>query len=165
MKMKTAAAVTALSIAVAGCASASKDVMPTAVSPYRYSHYDCQMLAAELDRVMVNVHNLTGRIDEAAKNDQALMAVTLVLFWPAAFALGNKSQEAEYAYLKGQADAIQQVAIVKKCQNLMFAPPSQAAQTEPSPQTNIQGTPAAAARPFRPAACDWPGAKQGVGAC
>jgi hypothetical protein len=38
------------------------------------------------------------------------------LFWPAAFALGgNQAQEAEYARLKGEADAIHQAAIAKKC--------------------------------------------------
>ena len=40
----------------------------------------------------------------------------MLLFWPALFALGGtKQQEAEYARLKGEYDALQQAAIVKKC--------------------------------------------------
>lgn len=44
------------------------------------------------------------------------MGVGLVLFWPALFALGGtKQQEAEYARLKGEHDALQQAAVAKKC--------------------------------------------------
>jgi hypothetical protein len=45
--------------------------------------------------------------------------------------------------------------------------PAPAPMAAPTYQpTAVQGAPAAPApRPFRPAACDWPGAKQGVGAC
>ena len=39
----------------------------------------------------------------------------MILFWPALFALGGtKQQEAEYARLKGEYDAVQQAAIAKK---------------------------------------------------
>ena len=59
---------------------------------------------------------LAGRLDEAASNDKVLMGVGLVLFWPALFALGGtKQQEADFARLKGEYDAIQQAMIAKKC--------------------------------------------------
>lgn len=62
------------------------------------------------------MNQLAGRLDEAANNDKVLMGVGLVLFWPVLFALGGtKQQEADYARLKGEYDAIQQAMIAKKC--------------------------------------------------
>lgn len=120
--MKTTAALTALSIALAGCATASKDIATTSVSPLQYHNYDCSQLSAEAMRLNTRVQQMGGRLDQAATNDKALMAVTLLLFWPAAFALGgNKQQEAEYGQLKGEAEAVQQAAIAKKCPGLMTA--------------------------------------------
>jgi hypothetical protein len=51
------------------------------------------------------------------------MAVGLVLFWPALFFLegGDGPEAAEYACLKGEVDALEQVAIQKKCDMTMFA--------------------------------------------
>jgi hypothetical protein len=49
-----------------------------------------------------------------------MTAVSLLLFWPAAFALGgNQTVETEYARLKGEYDAVQQAAILKNC-NLLI---------------------------------------------
>ena len=57
-----------------------------------------------------------GRLDEAANNDKVIMGVGMVLFWPALFALGGtKQQEADYARLKGEYEAIGQAMIAKKC--------------------------------------------------
>lgn len=122
--LKTTAALTAICIALAGCATASKDIATASVSPLQYSNYDCSQLSAESLRLSTRVQQLGGRLDQAATNDAALMAVTLVLFWPAAFALGGtKQQEAEYATLKGEAEAVQQAAIAKKCTGVMTATP------------------------------------------
>ena len=114
--MKFTAAVTALAFALVGCATSSKDVASAYISPMQYVNFDCDQLNAEAARLNTRVQQLGGRLDEAANNDKALMAVSLLLFWPAAFALGGtKQQEAEYARIKGEADAIQQAAIGKKC--------------------------------------------------
>lgn len=106
----------ALAIAVSGCSTASKDISATYVSPVQYQSYDCDQLAAELNRVQTRVVQLGGRLDEAASNDKALTGVGIVLFWPVLFALGGtKQQEAEYSRLRGEYDALQQAAIQKKC--------------------------------------------------
>jgi hypothetical protein len=136
------------------------------------------MLAAEQDRLAVRMQNLGARLDEAASNDQGLMAVSLLLFWPAAFALGNKQQEAEYGYLKGQSDAVQQAAVAKKCASMAGTPtmqplvePTAPAVALPIQPTSYQPAPGqgvariAPAPRYRPPACDWPNVKQGVGAC
>jgi hypothetical protein len=114
--MKTTATLTAIAIALSGCATASKDVATAYVSPVQYQNYDCDQIAAESQRLTARVHQLGGRLDEASNNDKAIMRVGLILFWPALFALGGtKQQEAEYARLKGEAEALQQAAVGKKC--------------------------------------------------
>lgn len=113
--MKTIA-LTTFALILSGCATASKDVASTYVSPVMYNSYDCQQISAETARLQARVNQLGGRLDQAASNDKAIAGVGAILFWPALFALGGtKAQEAEYATLKGQADALGQVAIEKKC--------------------------------------------------
>ena len=103
-------------ITMAGCATASKDISSTYVSPMQYQSYDCEQLATESKRIESRVSQLGGRLDQAAAHDKEIAGVGMVLFWPALFALGGtKEQEAEYARLKGEYDATQQAAIGKKC--------------------------------------------------
>ena len=107
-------------ITLAGCATASKDISTSYISPMQYQSYDCEQLASESQRLQVRVNQLGGRLDEAASNDKAIGVVGAILFWPALFALGGtKQQESEYARLKGEYDAVQQAAIVKKCSGII----------------------------------------------
>lgn len=104
------------SVALCGCASSSKDIATNYVSPVQFQSYDCGQLQSEAVRIQARVSQLGGRLDEAAANDKSITGVGMLLFWPALFALGgNKQQEAEYARLKGEYDAIQQSSIDKKC--------------------------------------------------
>lgn len=99
-----------------GCATSSKDVATAYVSPMQYQSYDCSQLSAETQRIQARVSQIGGRLDEAAANDKAIAGVGAILFWPALFALGGtKQQEAEYARLKGEYEALQQTATLKKC--------------------------------------------------
>jgi hypothetical protein len=114
--MKKIGACTLLAISLVGCATASKDIASTYQSPLMYQNYDCSQIAAEHERINGRVQQLGGRLDEAASNDKKIATAGALLFWPALFALGGtKQQEAEYASLKGQHDAVQQAAIEKKC--------------------------------------------------
>lgn len=114
---RATAAALAAAIALSGCATSSSNVAASYTSPMQYQSYDCAQLQAEAQRIHSRVNQLAGRLDEAATNDKVLMGVGLVLFWPALFALGGtKQQEADYARLKGEYDAIQQAAIAKKCE-------------------------------------------------
>lgn len=113
--MKTTIAI-ATALALTGCATASKDITASYVSPVMYQSYDCQQLSAETVRLQSRVNQLGGRLDQAASNDKAIATAGAILFWPALFALGGtKGQEAEYATLKGQADALQVATVEKKC--------------------------------------------------
>jgi hypothetical protein len=125
---KCFAFVQALALALAGCATPSKDISPTSVSPMQYSNYDCDQIAAEQRRIYGRVGELGGRLDQAASNDNTL-AWSALLLWPTLFWLGGtKQQEAEYARLRGEYDALHQAAIMKKCAAAM-APTQQAAPT------------------------------------
>lgn len=113
--MKTLISLLAIA-GLVGCSTSSKNISAAYVSPLTYQSYDCGQLTAEATRVTARANQLAGRLDEAAANDKALVGVSLLLFWPAAFALGGtKEQEAEFARLKGERDAIEQAMIQKKC--------------------------------------------------
>lgn len=109
-------ATVALSVALGGCATSSSGVATAYVSPLQYRNYDCDQIIAEMQRVQVRVKQLAGRLDQAAENDKALFGVGMLLFWPALFALGGtKEQEAEYARLKGEYEALEKTANEKRC--------------------------------------------------
>lgn len=106
-----------VALVLSGCATESKDVASAYVSPLQYQSFDCEQLAAEAQRIQGRVIELGGRLDQAAKNDKALVGVGLIVFWPAMlFIGGTKGQEAEYGRLKGEHEAVQHTAIGKKCQ-------------------------------------------------
>jgi hypothetical protein len=114
MKRLTAA-MTAV-VFISGCATSSKDIASAYVSPLQYKDYNCDQIAAEGVRLSTRVTELGGRLDQAASNDKAIAGVGIVLFLPALFALGGtKQQEAEYARIKGEFDALNQAAIQKSC--------------------------------------------------
>jgi hypothetical protein len=128
--MKKIIALTLIGAALGGCATASKDIASTYTSPIAYQSYDCQQLGAETSRIQARVTQVGGRLDQAASNDKAIATAGAILFWPALFALGGtKAQEAEYATLKGQYDAVQQAAIEKKCAGAVAPAPQVASAT------------------------------------
>lgn len=122
-RTRATVALTSAALVLAGCATASSGVATAYVSPLQFQSYDCQQISAEMQRIHVRVNQLAGRLDKAAENDKALVGVGVLLFWPALFALGGtKEQEAEYARLRGEYDALAKVANEKKCE--VAAPPA-----------------------------------------
>ena len=120
-----------------GCATASSDIASVYVSPLQYQSYDCEQLAAEGQRIQSRVAQLGGRLDEAATNDKRITGAGIILFWPALFFLGGtKQQEADYARLKGEYDAVQQAAIQKKCAGLVTAPQKASAPLPAQPASS-----------------------------
>ena len=105
-----------LAFVLAGCSTASKDIMPAYVSPAIYSNYDCDQLRLELIRVSIEVNALSGKLDKNKENDNMTTAAGVILFWPALFFVGgSKEQEARYAQLRGEYIALEQATIQKKC--------------------------------------------------
>jgi hypothetical protein len=110
----------AAAVAVSGCASSASEVTPAYASPLLYHGYDCDQLGAEAQRLRVRLVDIGGRLDQAATNDKIWVGASVLLFWPAAFWVGgNKGQEAEFARLKGEFEAVQQAAIQRKCSSIV----------------------------------------------
>ena len=142
------AALLAIAMASTGCATASKDIAPLSVSPLVYESYGCEQLSAELARVHTRSTQLGGRLDQAASNDAALTTAGVILFWPALFFLGGtRQQEAEYARLKGEADAIQQAAITKRCKLQVPSAPAATPEGQAGTAAPTAATGSDAARP------------------
>lgn len=103
-------------VLAAGCSTAAKDVAPTYASPLPYQNYSCEQIASESARLDKSANALGGRLDEAARHDRGIMVAGLLFFWPALFALGGtKEEEAEYARLRGEQQALAQTASAKGC--------------------------------------------------
>lgn len=99
-----------------GCATASKDISASYVSPLQYQNYDCSQIVLEMQMLKGKISEISGVLDTAANNDKAIATAGALLFWPALFALGGKKQqETELGSLKGQYDALQQVSVRNRC--------------------------------------------------
>lgn len=114
--MKKIIALAAATLLV-GCASQPEEIAPQYVSSIQYQDYDCKQLGGEVARVSRRVSELHASLEKTADNDAAQMGVGLILFWPTLFFLegGDGAQAQEYARLKGERDAIEQISVKKKC--------------------------------------------------
>jgi len=115
--MKTiVAAALSTSLLVSACASNPDSISAAYVSPMQYQPYDCEQLRVELLRVQDRVNTLTGQQRRQANNDAIAMGVGLVIFWPALFFLaGGNDKREELSRLKGEYDALNVVAVQKRC--------------------------------------------------
>ena len=100
-----------------GCATAPEKLGATYVSPLQYKDYTCEQIGMEMQRVSRKVAELRGTLDKDASNDAAQMGIGLILFWPALFFLegGDGVNASQYSHLKGEFEALEQVAIQKDC--------------------------------------------------
>lgn len=105
-----------LSLVLAGCASKSKDVKATYVSPSLYQNMTCSQLANEAQNLSSRAATAAGVQDKNASNDAVRTTVGIVLFWPAIlFNNGDNAHTAELARLKGEMQAIEDAARRKNC--------------------------------------------------
>ncbi len=133
----TAISLVSAGLILSGCATSSDKIGAAYISPMQYQSYDCDQLTAEGARLSQRVLTLQGQVDKAASNDKALTGVGVILFFPVLFALGgNQQQEAEYGRLKGEYEAVQQAAIVKRCPGVV-AVATPAAPVSGTPNTPI----------------------------
>ncbi|MDX3973301.1 hypothetical protein [Shinella sp.] len=122
--MKKILALMACASFAASCASKSTDIAAAYVSPALYENLTCEQLALEAQTVSARAITASGAQDKKAGQDQAAMAVGLVLFWPAMFlAKGDGAQAAEVSRLKGEMQAIEDASRKKGC-NITFQKPT-----------------------------------------
>lgn len=124
--MKKGLLIGALAVTVSGCATSPDDIQAAHVSPLQYKDYDCDQIAMEMRSVERRVGDLHGNLKKKADGDAAQMGVGLVLFWPTLFFLegGDGPQAQEYARLKGEYQALEDIAVMKKCAIPKTAPPA-----------------------------------------
>lgn len=114
--MKNTILIVAVSLALFGCQTSPNKIAAAYVSPLQYSSYDCDQVAAELARIGDKASQLNGELQKKASADTVKMTVGLLILWPTLFFLdGDSAQNAEYAKIKGDYEALQKVAIEKKC--------------------------------------------------
>lgn len=114
MKKYFLLAVVAL-FSLSACAKGADKIQPTYVSPLQYEGFTCNQIRGELNRVGRKMNETAGVQDKTASNDAVAMGVGLVLFWPALFFIDSSDQRVELGRLKGEFDALEQVAIKKNC--------------------------------------------------
>jgi len=101
---------------LAGCATRPKDIAPAYVSTVGYANMSCSQLRQEAEAVSFRATQAIGQQDKQASKDAAMVGVSLVLFWPAAFFVGgDKTGAADVARLKGEMQAIEEVNRRKNC--------------------------------------------------
>ena len=107
---------------IGACATAPTDLGTTSVSPVMYRPMDCEQLAMEGARVARRETILFNSLEKTATADAWQMGVGLVLLWPVLFALegGDGAEAAEYSLLKGERNAIEQAAIIRKCPSFIL---------------------------------------------
>ncbi len=99
-----------------GCATTSDKIATAYVSPLIYKDYNCDQITAELARVSRRAGEIAGTIDKNAKGDKVATGISLILFWPAAFAIdGDGPEVQEYSRLKGEREALEKASIQKNC--------------------------------------------------
>ena len=105
-----------IAIFSSGCATSPNKLEASYVSPYKYKDYDEDQIIMEMDHVARRTNELYYSLKKESTNDNAQMAIGLLLFWPALFFLegGDGPEAAEYARLKGEYEALRTVAVQKK---------------------------------------------------
>ena len=105
-----------IAIFSSGCATSPNKMEASYVSPYKYKDYDEDQIIMEMDHVARRTNELYYSLKKESTNDNAQMAIGLLLFWPALFFLegGDGPEAAEYARLKGEYEALRTVAVQKK---------------------------------------------------
>ena len=122
--MRKIMATVASGLLAASCASKSTDIAAAYISPALYENLTCEQLALEAQTVSARAIAASGAQDKKAGQDQAAMAVGLVLFWPAMFLTkGDGAQAAEVSRLKGEMQAIEDASRRKGC-NITFQKPT-----------------------------------------
>jgi hypothetical protein len=126
-KMRRVVSAASVALILVGCASKSSDIAPSYVSPKQYDAYNCQQLAEEAQRISAHAAEAAGAQDSQATREAVATTAAIVVFWPAAFFVGDAKNAAELARLRGEMDAIEQTSIRKKC-GIQFRQTAEAAK-------------------------------------
>ena len=106
-----------------GCVPAPESIQGTYVSPQVYGNYSCDQVRKEMSRVGKRVQEVSdAQTAEATTAAVASVAATaaLLVFAPGFFFMSGSGEHAqELARLKGEIEALRQVAVDKDCKDLL----------------------------------------------
>jgi len=101
---------------LSACAPSSLQTSPRYISNLQYQHYSCDQIRSEMIRIGEEVASHSRQQNIAARDDAILMAIGLVVFWPALIYIpSNDNQTDELAQLMGEHDALQQTGRNLSC--------------------------------------------------
>ncbi|MEL7465480.1 MAG: hypothetical protein AAFN79_15535 [Pseudomonadota bacterium] len=112
---KSFAALTAV-IFTAACANKAEDVSAAYVSPTGYQGFTCEELVTEREGLKERISVVAAEQDSKAGGDAAAVAVGAIVFLPALlFLAAGDDKSGELSRLKGEFDAVTEVAVEKDC--------------------------------------------------
>ena len=103
-------------IVLSGCSKQPELISPAYTSPLEYQHLICPQIQTEIGRVRRSLDEFMAAHRKEASKDAAALTVGLILFAPAAlFMLGGGDKKDEISRLKGEFNALEEIAIQKQC--------------------------------------------------
>jgi hypothetical protein len=99
-----------------GCATDPKNIPAKYVSPVGYQSWSCEQLTDEYDRLTASSEATIKEQKKNANTDAGLMAVGLIIFWPALIGLAatNNNKDA-VAQVKGEHETVHEQMRTKGC--------------------------------------------------
>lgn len=116
--MLAVAASICMLVAGGGGATAPEQIQAAYISPLVYQPYNCGQLRQEYARIGRRTDEVFAAQAGESSKDAGAVAIGIFL-WPALFALAGEDRRYEVARLKGEADALEQAAIQKNCNQLL----------------------------------------------
>ena len=109
-------AVTVLSSTLLACASNPDNIDAAYVSAFKYEPYSCEQISFELGFVARRTQALYDTLRSTRRHDNWQAGVGVILL-PTLFALegGDGVEASEYAFLKGEFEALQYASMQKRC--------------------------------------------------
>ena len=103
-------------LALSACATAPQNIAPTNMSAQPFMGRSCASLASEYNAASSRLQAASQAQEAKANSDAAMTAVSLILFWPAMFAVqGDNGNEVTIAEAKGRLMAIEEAMMRKGC--------------------------------------------------
>lgn len=103
-------------LVLAGCVRSPESITAHYVSHVQYQSLECEQIAEEQARVAAKLAEVSALQQENANADVALVAVGMLVFWPALLAMpATTDRKEEIGRLKGEYEALERLAIRKGC--------------------------------------------------
>ncbi len=113
-------AIIAMSISLAGCATPPDEISAAYASPLEFQELNCSQIELGMTRRSRRLSELYAQLDDEAETDEMQTAIGLMIFFPALFFLegGDDERASEYARLRGEMAALEDVGVGKECAGL-----------------------------------------------